>query len=106
MRYFINAPAFPDIAAVEEYADRIGAISVGGYRGVDGLRCCVEIPEVAIERIADEAQVVLSRSAALRVTAEKAHRALQARVCGVFGVPAGLDAGQDASGPQNAGGAK
>ena len=54
-RWFMSLPAFRTIADVEAHCNRIGAGPVGGYRGHDGLRCLVELPTAAMDRMAGEA---------------------------------------------------
>ena len=69
-RWFLSLPSFRTIADVEAHCDRIGAVRVGGYRGADGLRALVELPEVAIDRLAVEALDLERRARELRAVAE------------------------------------
>jgi len=70
-RYFLNLPSFGTVADIDAHCDRIGAVRVGGYRGVDGLRTLVEVPEVAIARLALEALEFERRARELRAVAEE-----------------------------------
>ena len=69
-RHFVSMPALPDVAAVEAHCDRIGAGPVGGYRGHDGLRCLVEVPEAAMDRLAGEAAELERRARELLAQAQ------------------------------------
>ena len=77
-RTFLNLRTLPDLAAVEEHCERIGAVRVGDYRAHDGLRCLVEMPDVAIDRLATEALEIEHRARKLLAQAQgKSHPAGQ-----------------------------
>ncbi len=63
VRYFFSLPALPDVATVDAAADKLGAHRVGGYRGFDGLRACVELSENIALQLLDEASRRLERDA-------------------------------------------
>ena len=69
-RYFLSLPSFRTIADVEAHCNRIGAGPVGGYRGYDGLRCLVELPEAAMDRLAGEAAELERRARELLAQAQ------------------------------------
>jgi hypothetical protein len=73
MRLFINTPMLPDIAAVERYADSIGAFRVVGYTGPDGTyRANVEITaDAAGDDIEERAREIEQQAALLRAEAEQ-----------------------------------
>lgn len=69
-RVFVNLPAMRTLADVEAHCDRIGALRVAGYRAHDGLRCLVEVPESAIDRLAAEALELEHRARKLLAQAQ------------------------------------
>ena len=69
-RWFISLPAFRTVEDVEAHCNRIGAGPVGGYRGFDGLRCLVELPESAMDRLAGEAAGLERRARELLAQAQ------------------------------------
>lgn len=72
-RYFLNSPMLADHAAVEAYADCLGALRIGGYTADDGThRAMVEITaDVAAHEIAVESERIERKSRELRDAAER-----------------------------------
>ena len=58
-RWFLSFPAFRTVEDVEAHCNRLGVVRVGDYRGYDGLRCLVEMPTAAMDRLAGEAFTLL-----------------------------------------------
>ena len=61
-RVFLNAPAMRTREDVERYCERLGVVHTAGYRAVDGLRVMVELPEVAMDGVANEARALLAQT--------------------------------------------
>ena len=84
-RWFLNVPVFRTRDDVDAYCERLGVVRAAGYRAVDGLRCCVELPgpdgshralleitaDSAIEECAEQAANIERQSAELASTAER-----------------------------------
>lgn len=70
-RYFLNLPAFRTRQDVDAYCARLGVVNAAGYRAVDGLRVCVELPEVAMAEIAEQAANIERQARGLADTAER-----------------------------------
>ena len=70
-RYYLNLPAVRTRQDVEAFCERAGVVNTAGYLAVDGLRCMVEMPEVAIDGAANEARAIERRARALADTAER-----------------------------------
>lgn len=69
-RWFMNLPAMPDVDAVESVAEQLGALRVGGYAAIDGLRTNVEIDRDVAEMLGRAAVEVELRGCALEAIAE------------------------------------
>ena len=70
-RYFQSLPVFATEADVHRYCEAVGVVNCAGYPAIDGLRCMVELPEVAMGGVADQARDIERQAAELRATAEK-----------------------------------
>jgi hypothetical protein len=70
MRCFLNLPAFRTREDVERECERLGVVRAKGYEAIDGLRMMAELPEVAMDSIADEARALERRAERLREQAE------------------------------------
>ena len=69
-RLFVNLPALRTRADVEAVCERLGVVQAGGYRAIDGLRVCVELPDVAIDEVSEEAKRIECRDKLLKRRAE------------------------------------
>jgi hypothetical protein len=70
-RWFLNLPAFRTVADVDAYCARLGVVNAAGYWASDGVRVCVELSEVAMAELAEQAANIERRAAELETTAER-----------------------------------
>ena len=70
-RWFLNVPAFRAREDVDAYCARLGVVNAAGYWAVDGWRVCVELPEVAMAEVAEQAANIEHRAEQLRAQAER-----------------------------------